>query len=536
MAATQAGRSDETPAGREDYLLPSGIGIYLLAVLLELVLVVLRTHGQQIYAVDDAYIHASIARNLVQHHIYGTTPFATVFASSSILWPYLIAAVFLVTGVQAWVPFALNVLFGVASLIAAKRLLDALTPAMSLRLRAGALFTFAFGAPLVGMAFSGMEHLLQLASVLFLLEAYLRLLNEPRSVNSPVDARTLALAGLALLAASVRYEALLLLFPMCVALLFHRRIAASALVAVCGFTPAVLFGLYVQSRTGAYLSNSITVKSAGHIGFLALAKSNFLSRPSLAGSVTICFLLAVIVLVLALVYSDRQKRPSRSLELLAILLITFTLHAGLGKFGWFFRYEVYLLGSLTVVVFAVCVSAWKLTVFRVLLALFVVGMFVRGALITWVVPGDAQGIYEQQFQMGRFLAHYYSGHTVALNDVGAATFLSDIHCVDLWGLSSPEVARLITSGTWDRPHVTALSGKVEVAILLPSIFGRLAPSNWIPVATLTATNLPAHTTLASNQIEFYAAEPVAAAALRANLADFKSQLPPGLDLEFLAAP
>ena len=39
------------------------------------------THGVLVYAVDDAYIHMAVAKNLARHGIWGCTPFH--FSSSS---------------------------------------------------------------------------------------------------------------------------------------------------------------------------------------------------------------------------------------------------------------------------------------------------------------------------------------------------------------------------------------------------------------------------------------------------------------------
>ena len=145
------------------------VDIYLLAVAVQLIVLLARTQGHQIYLLDDSYIHAAIARNLVQHHVYGVTPYATVFASSSVLWPYLVAAVFYVIGVHAWVPFALNVIAGILTLWAAERLFQTLTPwpdsATGRQMGFLALMLLIFGAPLLGMTFVGMEHVLHLASV-----------------------------------------------------------------------------------------------------------------------------------------------------------------------------------------------------------------------------------------------------------------------------------------------------------------------------------------------------------------------------------
>lgn len=509
------------------------ISLYAVAVIVELVIVLLHTHGQQIYVVDDSYIHAAIARNLVQHHVYGPTPYGTAFASSSILWPFLVAGVFFVVGVHAWVAFALNLLFGLLCLLAGDGLLDALAPKMNSSLRFAALLTLTFGTSLLAMAFLGMEHLLHLAAVLLLLQAYVRFMRAPSFDHQLLGRRLILLCLLAALATSVRYESLLMVFALCLALLKHRRIWSSALVGAAGFLPVVLFGLYVKSRIGDFLPNSVTVKSADRVGFLLEAWNNFRSNAGLVGNVTLSFVLASVLLIVVLIVRRKDEDQALSIETLTIILFTLFLHAGLGKFGWFYRYEVYLLGSLTIALFAVCYSAWNLRSVRVILMLFIVGMTVRGGLATFLVPRCALGIYEQQYQTGRFLARYYAGHNVALNDVGAPTFLSDLNVLDFWGLASPSVAKLIATNSVDRPHIAAIAGQVEVAVLFPYTFHYLAPADWIPVATMTVTNVPKHSSLLYNQVEFYADNPEAAKTLRQHLESFEPDLPTGVRLDLV---
>ena len=54
--------------------------------------------------------------------------------------------------------------------------------------------------------------------------------------------------------------------------------------------------------------------------------------------------------------------------------------------------------------------------------------------------------YHQQVQMGTLLREYYTGRTIAVNDIGAVNFFADITVIDLVGLASMDVARLRRAG------------------------------------------------------------------------------------------
>ena len=63
--------------------------------------------GALVYALDDAYIHMSIARNFVEQGVWGITPYAYSSTSSSPLWTLLIAISY-VPGVNEITPLLLN--------------------------------------------------------------------------------------------------------------------------------------------------------------------------------------------------------------------------------------------------------------------------------------------------------------------------------------------------------------------------------------------------------------------------------------------
>src|SRR5690242_17300955 len=79
---------------------------------------VARHHGQFAYALDDAYIHMAMARNVVQHGVWGITRHGFTSSSSSPLWTLLLSAVGAVAGIHDLTPLLLNTLFASALCVA----------------------------------------------------------------------------------------------------------------------------------------------------------------------------------------------------------------------------------------------------------------------------------------------------------------------------------------------------------------------------------------------------------------------------------
>ena len=67
-------------------------------------------NGRLIYALDDPYIHMSVARNLAAHGVWGLRGDEFASASSAPLWTLLLGAIYRVAGPGDWTPLVLNAL------------------------------------------------------------------------------------------------------------------------------------------------------------------------------------------------------------------------------------------------------------------------------------------------------------------------------------------------------------------------------------------------------------------------------------------
>ena len=126
----------------------------------------------EIASLDDAYIHLACAKHLAFAGVYGVTAHAFTAASSSVLWPLMLAALMKLAGPNVLLPLAVNVVAAVALVVLCDRTIRTLSPAVGPLVRAAALVAMVFAAPLPTLIVSGMEHTLHaLVTVLFLAEA-----------------------------------------------------------------------------------------------------------------------------------------------------------------------------------------------------------------------------------------------------------------------------------------------------------------------------------------------------------------------------
>jgi hypothetical protein len=146
-----------------------------------------------------------------------------------------------------------------------------------------------------------------------------------------------------------------------------------------------------------------------------------------------------------------------------------------------------------------------------------------------------QDIYQQQYQSARFLATYYSGQTVAVNDIGLASWAGNVHVLDLWGLGSGEVAQLRAHNQYTPDRIREITTRegAEIAVVYPGWFvthGGL-PDEWVP-AGHWQVSLDSKANVGAALLFFFPLRRDGMDLLRKNLYEYASQLPPGVKAGF----
>jgi hypothetical protein len=522
------------------------MAMYTLGVLALTLRIHALTHGLQWYVLDDPYIHASIARNLIHHAAYAVTGSAFTPASSSILWPYLLALAFLITGVHAITPLILSFVSGLAVLFAADRLLagENITPYP----RLSALLLISFCTPAIALTFTGMETLLFVAATLLFLHILLR----SRLGSIYLPSLTLAAAFLA----SIRYEGLFVIATAVLLLAIHRRWTAAIATSLAGAAPVVLFGLYAVLRGASFLPNSLLIKTAQTKGpfwtnFLYGPGHGLFSTFALHGGLTLLFLVNAALAVLLM------RRHVSLLQLVSSLIFlgSTLLHCAFSRLGWFWRYESYLiaLGICTALIAAHNLlqahapnkqrpnasppeaAARQSLLIPALCVLLAVILVDRILVPLRTVPEAALAIYRQQFQTARFLQSAYPHRTIAVNDVGAVSFFSTVDCLDLFGLATNQVTTLkhldTPEANLDADAIERLvrERNVPIAVLYEDWFPDL-PEAWVKVEGWTIPDTKEPIILGDRQVIFYATSAAEVVPLRKALTAFHPSLPPEVEI------
>lgn len=514
---------------------PACVVLYLAVVLGLLVTILHRDDGVFTYTLDDPYIHLALAQNIAHGH-YGINLGEASSPSSSILWPFLLTP-FAGSSWGMYLPLAWNLFFCAMAAWLIGRIVDGWQWGLSMQPPAESaagdgwlewIVRFAIAAALMlvanlaGLTFVGMEHglqvLLAIACAAGMVEAF---------AGRRIPTWCLVAAALGPM---VRYENFALLAAMAVVLCGQGRVRTAIKLVGISLVGPVLFSCFLLSRGLPMLPSSVLVKAnlaSAHGGTLfAVLRSLYgvaVKEGAWWGQIAITLLLICLML--------REKQPLRRYVLGGALLAAF-LHLGFGRSYWFHRYEVYALIFTTLVVSS-ALAEWMAETkliwpWRSALLAGLVALGAPYAMALWQTPAAASNVYQQQYQMHRFVAEFYR-NTVAVNDLGWVSYRrpTGLYVLDLWGLASPEASRQThKSDAW-------LDGIVrehgaQLAMIYPDWYDEGSPDDWELLGVMCITS--PRTSISQPCVSFYSTQMGDPVALKALLRDFTRTLPVSVTL------
>ena len=231
------------------------LAVFAAAVLLLLIPVVLielpvlaHTHGSVLFPQDTAFVDITVARNLAFYKVWGLSKYAFQSASSSLLYPLVLAPVFFIFGAHLVVPLVVNFFAALGFLFVLQRAL--------IRFGVGALRQLLILVAAMGLTVlpllvvSGLEYTLQLLCVILFLEAV--------AVAITAGAVLPRAAYIyAVLAVAARYEDLLIIAVACVLVGLLKGWKPALKLALIAVSPVVLFGCVSLFKASYFFPNSL---------------------------------------------------------------------------------------------------------------------------------------------------------------------------------------------------------------------------------------------------------------------------------------
>lgn len=494
------------------------------------------TSGKFIYDLDDAYIHLACAKNLVISNVWGVTRYEFSPATSSPVWTLLLAILFSAFGVNDLIPLILNsilasiLLYVIFSFLREYHVSDFYN--------ATVLLTVIVITPLPFFIFSGMEHILHAILILLFLKYSVKSLCQDDTGNKFTQAdKYLLLTSVFLIL--VRYESIILLLIVTVLFLIRKKYSNGILLLIAGLALPCLFSIYLIIKGGYFLPNPVMLKSdifksLNDLSDAPVFKDTY-GYLELSKKIIFFFLITFAVFYIQL----RLTRKFWSeIPLMLFILLVLIFIQKIGLLPAVFRYDAYLIITSIAVnslaIYDYCKKKYHLELDIKLLRnklVLIIFIIYSGCLIyksydleyTFIA---SKNIYEQQYQMSRFADKYYSGEHIALNDIGAVNYYSDIHCLDLIGLASKDVAKekLNDSFNTNAMNEIAKKNKVKLAIVYDEWFrdDPGIPEEWIKAGEWKITE---NYICGSDHISFYTVDKNEITNLKENLKSFAGELP-----------
>lgn len=491
----------------------------------EFIEILIKNAGHFTYTLDDSYIHLALAEHIAHFH-YGINASEFSAPSSSILWPFLLVP-FMGLSWNSWIPLLLNIVATFITLFMAwKILVIAFKSAFSEKQSHVKLLLITFllcllipATNMIGLIFLGMEHSWQVVATLGVLYAIVRDMDGEYS-------RGLFIVFI-VLGVALRYENLLVSFIGLAYLFFSGYRRDAIIISLCIFLMVSTFSLFLMNLGLGPMPTSILIKTHHFHAAQQSFWQSFLHAITLFNASKL-FLVFCFVLLASFSLFSKETQKKRWLS--AGLALAILLHFNFGKFGWYGRYEIYIeIFSLMTLIYLFSPVLAKLFlrsktgfVLGVILLELLSCQIYNKVLIT--IPQAANNIYEQQYQMHRFVVEYYK-KPVLVNDIGYVAYQNIYGIIDLYGLGSIEAAKhhsdpVGTSPEWMN-HL-ANDHHALLAIIYDSWFP-VKPANWEKVAELTLSG--EKITAARSTVSFYVLNKAEITPVKEELFAFQKTLP-----------
>lgn len=473
---------------------------------------ILNTGGRYIYYLDDAYIHLSIAKNIVYHNVWGVTPFEFSSSSSSPLYTLILSAIIYIFGDNEYISLYLNSIAAIVLIVFLVKYYSKIFEKSLLVL----FFTLMaiFATVLYGQMLNGMEHTIQL--MMLCINFYY--LTEWRNSNyTHKRSYVYFLISISLLPV-LRLEMLFYVFAIAILLFLNKKFKQTFVTFFLGTFFLSIFCLWNYSQSSLLMPFSVIAKGnkLSFEGDILFQIKKLLDK-NIFRILFLKVLFIPLITVLVLIFKTVKDFPKAIFEknfnnfLFLMVLIAHLLFADIG----YLRYESYLMLLFSLIIakplFDILMNSRK-TIFEkaaLFFGILLIGLTIsyKNVISTLVFLGGSKDIYDQQIQNAKFINKYYKDDYIVANDIGAICYYNNIHLLDIMGLASAEVLpyRAYCKEP-DEKFQKFLQNKTtnsryKFAIIYDVWLQPFVPNNWIRIADF---KIKKNYSACSRKVSFYA--------------------------------
>jgi len=410
--------------------------------------------------------------------------------------------------------------------------------------------------PLPTIAFLGLEHTLQsLIFLIFMYNAYV-IIKYKRENQSRCKFSKKIILLISPLVVSVRFEGFFILVIIVLLLLLNREFLYSFLVTILSILPIVIYGLISTVNRWFFLPNSIILKgglsSLDYIKWLDFFESYFF----LYTHISILLIAAILIFFLTIILNKGVhiiKKNTLSISFIFITLCYYALifNGAIDHLFWMRYYSNLTCIGIVIIVMSIkdlnifyqVKRSFDLLNIGVLrreflksftgfcvgftLFLLIIPQLYRGYIVLSKTYQSSINIYHQQYQMGLFVKKYYNSKNIAINDIGAVNYISDVNSLDVLGLGNMDSAILLLTHNYNNYTIDTLTRQYNctIAIVYWNYYDDtriFIPIDWIYAGKW---NLKNNVVCGGSSVYFYAVQPTAIDQLIDNLHDFTDSLP-----------
>jgi hypothetical protein len=428
------------------------------------------------YAIDDPYIHLAVAKNLFYNSTWGAVWNEFSGTSSSILFTMLnwLLYVFLPAAISEYYPMILNVIAANLLVHLTFKLSDEFKFDKKLQLALFAILIVYL--PLVANVMNGMEHLWHI----FFLGFYI--INLKRIIANENYSPIVFYLATIFMSAS-RYEGLFVVAAGFLVLAINKKYAVSVLQVFAAFLPLTIYGIYSMGQGGYFLPNTLLAKGKAlepnlsaiivlvqRVGEILMTKKQIL--PS-------------VVILLASGYYFARSKSKVSLYLTIFVGLVFLQHITFADFGWFFRYEAYLIfmsGVVLLIALKQLHTENKLNKL-VVIAAIVISLPLVYRFVVSIERSNTSGKYFKEVHEDYALFvrdNFDNNEMIMAGDIGTLCFFTENPILDVNGLATGEVTEAIRNGYQTSNFMDSLAAAwdTDLAIMYRTWEGDLLSDKW----------------------------------------------------------